>query len=242
MKKAILLCIFLAVLQLGNETNAQVAKVDVAADKMSDSLAYEKPLLQRPKTVSVLLGTQGIGLSGKLAVMPQLNVRLGFSYMAANYNMDFDLADFDAEIKADGSLGNVHLLAEYRPFPRSSFRVVGGFAYFFSGKATVEAQPKGTYSYGDIPITGDQVGKLTGTVDWGGIAPYIGIGLFNSMPEKKFNVTMDLGTYYLSKPKTTLEGTNMLANNKENEAQLDENLKGYRWLPVLQVSFNYRIN
>ncbi len=238
MKKLTLLATFAAALFAGKEAKAQ----DAQAVLIHDSLIYEKPLLQRPLSASLHLGTQGIGASAKLAIKRQINVRVGFSYLPVSHNMEFKLSGYTSDVKLSSAFGNVHVLGEYRPFAGSSFRVVGGLAYFFAGEAKADLQPKGTYKFGDIPVSGQQVGKVEGTIDWKGIAPYLGIGLFNSMPTKKFNVTLDLGTYYLSAPEVTIDGTNMLKDNKDNEPVVEDNLKGYRWMPVMQVNFNYRIN
>jgi hypothetical protein len=204
--------------------------------------SYLKPVFQRPMTVSLHLGSQGIGASVKLGVLPKVNMRVGFSLIPLNYSRGEEVSTYEADVKLKGNFSNAHVFGEYRPFAKSSFRLVAGVGYFFSGQTTVDIQPEGTFYYGEIPVTGEQIGKVKGTVDWKGIAPYLGIGIFNSMPKRKFNINIDLGTYYLAKPKTSIEGTNMLVENKSNEEQLNENLKGYRWLPVLQFNLNYRLH
>ncbi len=54
-------------------------------------------------------------------------------------------------------------------------------------------------------------------------------------------MNLDLGTYFLTAAKSTVTGTKMLANNGELEPQFDSNMKDYRFLPVIQLNFNFKI-
>jgi hypothetical protein len=56
-----------------------------------------------------------------------------------------------------------------------------------------------------------------------------------------FNFNMDIGTYYLNQPSTHIIGTGLLTDNNTLEPQFNQNLKNYRWLPVLQLNFNFRL-
>lgn len=240
MKKYYLQAMLLAALSISTTASGQ-SPVE-RASAIRDSSAYDRPLLQRPLSVGVLLGTQGFGATAKLGVLPQVNVRLGFSVLPVSYNTSLKVSSYNSDIELKSTFSNLHLLGEYRPFKASSFRLVGGFAYFFSGEMSANIQPKSKFNYGDIAIPGEDVGELKATIDWKGIAPYLGLGFFNSMPTNKINVNLDLGTYYLAKPKSSMEGTKMLSENYENDAVLNENLKGYRWMPVLQITVNYKIH
>ena len=62
-----------------------------------------------------------------------------------------------------------------------------------------------------------------------------------NIPNKKFNVNFDLGTYYLTKPKTDITGSGLLKGNSSQSGQLQSNLKDYRWLPVVQLNFNFKL-
>jgi hypothetical protein len=201
---------------------------------------YDKPLFQRPLSVSLGLGSAGIGIEGKLGVHRKWNLRLGTSMLPFNYTGNILFEDIKANTKVSSHFNKVQLLAEFKPFG-SSFRIVGGLAYFYKGSLNIIQASEGTYKIGNTIVTGEQVGKLDFTADWKGIAPYLGLGLFKDMPKKKFNVSLDLGTYYLSAPKVDLSGTGLLEDNSENQEQLEENLQGYRWLPVLQFNLNYKL-
>lgn len=82
---------------------------------------------------------------------------------------------------------------------------------------------------------------VAGTANWSGIAPYIGFSVGSPVPKKRFGVTFDVGTYYMSRPEVVVDATNLLEPNKLNQKPLYENLKGYRWLPQVQLNFTYKL-
>src|SRR5690606_32248874 len=119
-------------------------------------------------------------------------------------------------------VSTVHLLADYAPFKTDLFRVVGGLGYLFQAGGGMQFFPKGTYKYGDISLTGEEVGQLDIDLSWEGVAPYLGLGLFKSIPKRRFNINLDLGTYFMKSPESTVVGTNLLSKNQAMEAQLEK--------------------
>ncbi len=79
------------------------------------------------------------------------------------------------------------------------------------------------------------------TSSWQGVAPYLGLGFFRTFPRLFFNVNLDLGTYYLSAPTTTIVAIGALQPNEANNDQLQQNISNYRWLPVLQLNINFKL-
>jgi len=47
-------------------------------------------------------------------------------------------------------------------------------------------------------------------------------------------------SYYLVKPDATIIGTGILSGNSSQTEQFQSNIKNYRWLPIVQLNFNYR--
>ncbi len=187
-------------------------------------------------------GTQGGGAELKFGVTNRLAVRLGAAAAPFNANTDINIDGFETNSSQRVDFTNAHLLLDVKPFGNSSgFRLVGGAAYFFKAKGNLVMTPTGDYVFGGYKLKGSDVGTLTMDVTWKGIAPYFGIGLFRSFPNKFFNINLDLGTYYLTAPTTKIVGTKLLVDNNQLEPQFNQNLKNYRWLPVLQLNFNFRI-
>lgn len=209
--------------------------------RLQDSV-YEQPVFQRPISVSIGLGSAGIGASGKLRFSPHWYGRFGFSTLPIIYSGAIKLYGYNTDFKVSTNFTNIHLFAEYQPFRTTSVRVVGGFAYFVSGNVKGTIKNQDPVSYGQIVLQPSDVGEVDATIDWKGLAPYLGIGLFKGIPKKQFGVNLDLGTYYFVSQKVTMTGTKLLENNNQNEQQLKENLNSYRWLPVLQINFSYRLS
>lgn len=203
---------------------------------------YDGPLFSRPKALAVVAGTQGFGLDYTQSISNSVGVRIGGAYLPFTYRYsgDFGTVSSDVKVKTQ-SFVNAHLMVDWYPFDELGFRITPGVGYFFKAKSIATVTPTGTYKYGDINVTADEIGNFTGTLEWKGFSPYLGAGwLFAfSGGESPLSLAVDLGTYYLSKPDATLIGTKLLENNSYNEERFQENVKNYRWLPVLQVSLRY---
>lgn len=196
---------------------------------------------EKPMSVQLNVGTQGIGAAFNYGVTKGLAVRAGVNAIPIKANDVFKISGFNSTSHVSADFYNLHVLADYTPFEQQNwFRVVGGFAYFVKAKGNVRITPSDDYKYGDLTLTEDQIGYVDLIVDWKGLAPYLGIGFLPSFPKNKFNVNLDLGTYYLPKPDANIIGTGILSGNSSQTNQFRSNIKDYRWLPILQVNFNYK--
>lgn len=194
------------------------------------------------KSIQLNLGTQGIGAEFVYGLMPNLALRGGLNAVPFKANDIFKISDFNSTSHVSADFYNVHALADFKPFKNIEwFRLVGGVAYFFKAKGDVRVRPSDGYTYGDLVLTEDQIGYLDLKVDWKGAAPYLGIALARVFPKKRFNVNLDLGTYYLNQPKATIIGTGLLEGNSSQTGQFQSNIKDYRWLPILQLNFNLKL-
>lgn len=202
----------------------------------------ESGAVHPPSSVEINVGTQGIGADYSYGILPRLAVRLGADIIPLSAKNLFNVSGFNSTSKATAKFQNVHLLADFIPFKDySGLRFVGGMAYFFKANGDINLQPSDEYSYGDIILTPDQVGQINMNVNWNGVAPYLGIGLARLFPSRLFNVNLDVGTYYLSRPNAIITGTGILEGNGSQTGQLNANLKNYKWLPVLQLNFNFKL-
>lgn len=190
-------------------------------------------------SIQLNLGTQGIGAELIHGLSSQFAIRAGANIIPIKANDIFKFDDFKSKTNASADFYNVHALADFSPF--AGFRLVGGVAYFFKAEGNINIRPSDDYTYGDIVLNEEQIGHVDLNVDWKGVAPYFGIALGRAIPKKKFNVNFDLGTYYLTKPKTDIIGTGLLKGNSSQSAQLQSNLQDYRWLPVVQLNFNFKL-
>lgn len=194
-----------------------------------------------PVSLQVLLGSQGIGADVKYGFLPKVSGRLGFGIIPVDASRGFGFSGFKVNSQLSSRFSNLHLLADYSPFENRDFRVVGGAAYLIQGNAKAIITPSDGYKFENRSLTKDQIGLINADVTWKGLAPYLGVALFRSFPNQVFNINLDVGTYYLSRPQTSFTGTKLLSDNDANTKQFNENMKGYRWLPVIQLDFNFRL-
>lgn len=196
-----------------------------------------------PAVLSLTGGTTGFGAQVKKMLGYNLGLAAGYSFLP---KLSFDYkatADFNNTSTYSGNFSKAQLLLEYSPFKSLGIRLVGGGAYIFALKTTINRVATGNYTYGDIVYTPSEIGRVDILADWKGPAAYLGLGFFRIVPKRRFNITFDFGTYYLSQPKTSITGTELLAVNasENNEEHWHENVSQYRWLPVLQLNLNFRL-
>ena len=218
-----------------------------AQDDSSTSVesAAPAPIAARTPAVGITLGTTGIGLQGILPLNNHFSLRGGFSVVPAfNYTRTDQIGTTALEQKFKTGFVNIHVLADYYlpVLQKAGFRLSGGFAWFVHAQSKVRSIPVGEYYYGEIPINDDRMGEISTVVKRNGIAPYLGAGFLNLYSSKHLNLSFDLGTYYLlPEANVKMEATGYLTGNERNQEQLKENLKGYRWLPVVQFGLYYKL-
>jgi len=193
------------------------------------------------KEITVFLGSQGFGADFRYGFLPRLSARIGGGITPVDLPNTFRVNDFKSNIDFNVRFTNVHLIADFQPFGGSGFRVAVGAGYFISAHTVADVTPTENNGFGNIILTPEELGTLKLTADWKGLAPYLGLGFFRAFPSEFFNLNLDLGTYYLAAPKTTITGTKALINNQENNDKFQKNISTYRWLPVLQLNLNFRL-
>jgi hypothetical protein len=209
----------------------------VSVDSTKTAQTSFNPLLA---TVQLHGGTQGFGAAVRYQFIPQLAARLGGSFGSVNINEGFNFDNLSTDNKLDGEISNVHLFGEYSAL--NWLRLVAGAGYFFKANANVVMTPNEPVTRDGITLQPEELGTLTTNVKYKKFAPYIGLGLGRGLPQKRFNANVDLGFYYLSAPTVTMTGTDYLDGNAQNGPILTENMKNYRFLPVLQLNLNFKLS
>ena len=199
-------------------------------------------LVKKPMAIQLNLGTQGVGAAFNYGFNKSFALRAGLNVIPIKANDVFKISGINSTSNVSADFYNIHFLADYTPFEQQQwFRLVAGLAYFFKADGNVRIIPSEDYKYGDLTLTDEQIGYVDMNIDWRGLAPYLGIGLLRSFPKNRFNVNLDLGTYYLNRPDAEIIGTGILSGNSSQSEQLRSNIKDYRWLPIFQINFNYKL-
>jgi len=215
--------------------------MSISYAKAQDMGKYQNPPVHQ-ESFQLTTGTQGLGAEFIYGLSAKLALRGGASFIPLTVNNAFPVSGLSSDNTLTAHFSNIHFMADLTPFQNAPFfRVVGGAAYFMQAKGDFEVQPTGNYTYGDINLTPQEVGKLDMNTDWSGVAPYLGIGLARLFPLHRFNVNVDLGSYYLSQPQTSVVGTGLLDGNSSQNAQFGKNMSSYRFLPVAQINFSFKL-
>ncbi len=196
-------------------------------------------------SLGIHAGSQGFGLNAARALSHTFSLRLSGSYAPYNFSRvrTWNGNDYDLRMKSEFS--NLLLQAEYRPFNEagesgfaSKLAVTVGGAFFFQSEANAKGVPTNDYTLGDLIIDREEIGTINVKSEWKSVAPYAGLGLREIKLGRNLSLNADLGSHYLSAPKVSLTGDKLLSGNEANQEILENNLKNYRWLPVLQLGLS----
>lgn len=218
-----------------NEMNSTKFRLGVAAAALA---MFGMPGAASAETVSLAakVGTTGLGLEAGFRVTDSINLRLGY------YSFDYgtDLEEEGIEYDGDLRLRNAALFADWHPF-RGLFRLSSG---------VVQTGNEFIGSAEDELVVGDNTyeGSLEATVDWDGMAPYLGIGLGNAMRGGRWSFSLDLGVMFTGSPGVRLDGEvndpsledAFREDLEREEAALREELSDAKYYPVLSVGVAYR--
>ncbi|WBL24447.1 hypothetical protein [Zunongwangia sp. HGR-M22] len=186
--------------------------------------------------------TLGGGLEIARNISPHFNLRLRGNILSIkDFVQEIEIDDANLNVTADSRFLEFDLSLEYLPFKQSSFKIVGGAAYFSDGETKALATYDGSFEYGEIIIGPEDIGDLRLSLDYSGIAPYLGIGMGRAVPKNKFGIAFEVGSFYLPEPKVGIAATGMLAPTANQAESLQEDIKDYRWYPFLNLRLSIRI-
>jgi hypothetical protein len=192
------------------------------------------------------VGTTGIGFHGSIPLNDKLNARFGLGYLDYSYQGNTRDLSYDLSMRAN----TYDALLDWYPQKESAFRMTAGVAYN-GNKIDVAARPN---SAGNYVVNGNiygaaSAGKVTGKVDFGKIAPYLGIG-WSRRVEKGWSVSSDVGVLFQGSPRASLQvsgcsapaaACDQFASDVAREnASLRDEVGRFKVYPVLRVGVSYK--
>jgi hypothetical protein len=193
------------------------------------------------------VGTTGIGAHASFPLRPQLNLRVGFGYLGYSYSGSTNSVDYDLNLKAR----TYDALLDWYPTEGKSFHITGGLAYN-GNKIDVHAKPNtvGNYTIQGNTYSAANAGQVNGTVDFGKLAPYLGVGWNTGQNEKGWSVSSDVGVMFQGSPRTNLTTSGCTAPGavcdqfradvQRESASLNDEVSKFKVYPVLRIGLNYR--
>ncbi|WP_455198052.1 hypothetical protein [Kaarinaea lacus] len=191
--------------------------------------------------VGLRAGILGGGVELNYPISKQLTVSAGINKYKATQSGTTDGIDYDTDI----NLETVPVLAHFHPFSGSFHLTIG--AMINNNEFKMVADSNTTYDIGGMTYTSAEVGKLSATVNFKKVAPYLGVGWgFSYSSGIGFNV--DLGILMQGSPKVDLKSRGgTLSSDAAFQAELDEeeqnaedDLSEFTVLPVVSTGINWR--
>ena len=196
--------------------------------------------------VNLKAGTAGTGFDLVVPISEGLNLRLGQS----DYTVDRDVTEKNVNYQTQLTLGGTNVLADWFPSTASRFRwTLGAYSPKHDITGQAKAGQSGTIEINNVAYPAAALGTLDLSVQWGGTKPYLGLG-FDGFRRANgglyFNV--DAGVILAGAPKVSLKANCPSAevcaaiesDLRAEEAQLNEDFKKVKYLPVLQAGIGYR--
>ena len=163
-------------------------------------------------SAGVSFGTTGIGIELAAPVSEYVQLRAGYSFMPKlSYKDDFDYKHKgqtkQTEVEAKLNMGDVKLLADIYPFPKSTFHATAGFYVGKSEIITVENtkpvtdfEPGEGFFVGDYLVGFDENGYAKGSIKVASFKPYVGLGFGRAVPRGRIGVSADFGVQFWGTP------------------------------------------
>ncbi len=217
------------------------SNVQPSSPTTADSILQYEP---KYGTLGILVGSSGIGLEFKREIADKTVLRFGYSHLPFSFTKVEQTGNVTINGYYKARFNNWHLLADYevKTIKQTIFRLTGGISYFSKANVFAHVTPLGSYKYGEIELNDGTMGYADVDADWKGAGLYFGCGIGSAIPKSKMSYSFDLGTYYFTtSAKVSMVTTGYLAGNEVQRKQIQDNLKSYYWLPVIQLSLNYKL-
>lgn len=189
------------------------------------------------------VGTPGLGADLTVPLITNwINLRAGYNYGELRPSTSYGGINY----KADVRLETVPLLIDIHPF-HGNFRVTGG-VFFNQNKMDLSS----IVDASDVGLGGSGFGNtvLNANVTWSEeFAPYFGIGYGNAADDNfldlpiALGLSIDLGAFYQGSPDVVLtesSGTVSAVDLAVEAAQIEEDLSGFKFYPVLTIGIHIR--
>lgn len=188
--------------------------------------------------VSFKVSTLGLSLEGIRSFGDQLNARAGLSFFTINMNGggEGDDYSYDAKLK----LLTFSALADWFPFD-FNMRVTGGI-FINLNKGDITLRPSKSHTVGGTIYTPEMLGSLSASVDVNLISPYLGIGFGNRLLTEGLYFTLDAGAIYQGAPKVDLSAMGLLEPSAEQQPIIEDNIKWFKFYPILSFGLTYNFN
>ncbi len=190
--------------------------------------------------VDVHVSTLGYGADLAFQMTDTVDVRVGLNQFKKNIDKTSGNLNYTGDLK----LSSFGLLADWHLFNGVTHLTAGlmGNGNKLSMTATAAANTNYTIN-GATYNSGPTGGALTTAVDFNKTAPYLGFGWSGRPKNSGFSFNSDFGIMFQGSPKATVTATGWSGAastlTSDAQAQLNEDLKNYKYYPVISIGVGY---
>lgn len=221
-------------------TTTQTVNIQTQTQILEDEIDYVPPYI----ALALKAGTLGFGAELTLGVIEDaLNIRVGGNYLPLKFSGKIKDVDYEVEV----NWGSVPMMLDWHPF-YNNFRITGGVMYN-RNRAHLDARLNDSQKIGDHEYTPEEIGTLTGSVDFRLFAPYVGLGFGNAVggPDTSWNFVFDVGVMFQGVPGISLsaDGTKsgdpvFQADLAQEEDDVQNEADKFQFYPVVAAGVSYQ--
>ena len=207
-------------------------------------LVISLPVSRADTSIGLKLGTLGGGVELAHAFSETTGFRISANGATTEDSDTYDDVSYDTEFE----LRSAQLLFDWYPMA-NNFRVSAG-AMYNGNEFKLKGKPSGgTYTIDGTTYNAADIGSLDGKVDFRKIAPYAGVG-YGRPIGKRLSFLADAGVLFQGKPRSSITVTcgastpsgtctNIQNSVRNQENELDDDVRKFRLYPVLSVGLAY---
>lgn len=205
-------------------------------------IGQSQEIKEKKNAFAVSFGSPGLGLEYARKISQKLNAKVVWhSFKLEDFEQeDLEIDDDVVDLLANIESSIIDIGIEFLPFKNSSFKLITGLGILSKVKTNALITYTEDVKYGDITITKENIGEINADVSWNGMAPYVGIGFGRAVPKKRLGFGIEFGSYFTSSPDVILTATNLLSPTAEQEDNLKEALKTFKFIPKIQLRLAYK--
>ena len=187
-------------------------------------------------------GTTGVGADLTVPLVSNwLNLRAGYNFLGWRPS----ITQSGIKYKADLDFESIPILLDFHPF-HGNFRITGGVFYNKNEMDLSAAVNANTVGNGTGVGTAILNANTSWSKEW---APYLGIGFGNAADDNTLDLpiavgfSLDIGAFYQGSPDVLLTDSSGLvpaADLAIEQAQLEDDLSGFKFYPVVTLGIHIR--
>lgn len=195
--------------------------------------------LHAQQRYAVNLNLSSLGIGGEVVT----NIGYDFTVRAGGnfFMLNFEGSNNDYKYNLDTKLSTVPILVDWYPSYTEFHITAGGVMNFNRGDVILT--PIRNFERGGRTFTPEELGNITGEMEYNKFSPYLGLGFGKPTASKGINFAFNAGAMFQSSPRVKLIVPQMLSSYPEENAEIQrsiiDKMNVLKMYPVLTFTVAY---